>query len=149
MKIISHRGNLTGPEKQYENNPDRIDYCISLGLDVEVDVWDLNGQWFLGHDYPHHKIDIEFLKERKNNLWIHCKNVESLNLCFSTDLNYFWHENDTYTLTSKKYIWTYPGKELTNNSVSVMPEWDISIEKLSDYKPNCYGVCSDYISLIA
>ena len=25
--------------------------------------------------------------------------------------NYFWHQNDKFTLTSKGYIWTFPGNK--------------------------------------
>ena len=58
---------------------------------------------------------------------------------FGSDLNYFWHQEDTLTLTSKRYIWAYPGKQPIENSISVMPEIkndDISL---------CVGICSDYI----
>jgi hypothetical protein len=35
----------------------------------------------------------------------------------------FWHQNDDFTLTSKNYIWTYPGQPYTASSVIVMPEF--------------------------
>ena len=38
MYLISHRGNLDGIEKDYENNPDYINQAISRGYNVEVDV---------------------------------------------------------------------------------------------------------------
>ena len=38
-KIISHRGNLIGPNLLLENNPDYILSAVSMGFDVEVDVW--------------------------------------------------------------------------------------------------------------
>ena len=56
-------------------------------------------------------------------------------------LNVFWHENDDFTLTSKGYIWTYPGKSLTKNSIAVMPE----IKKFQNLE-SCFGICSDFIS---
>ena len=37
MRIIAHRGNVTGPCKD-ENCPEHIDKAISLGYDVEVTV---------------------------------------------------------------------------------------------------------------
>ena len=37
--------------------------------------------------------------------------------------NYFWHQNDDYTITSKGYIWAYPGKKLNKNAIYVLPEW--------------------------
>jgi hypothetical protein len=37
-------------------------------------------------------------------------------------LNYFFHQEDDITLTSKGYIWAYPGKQPIKNSIAVMPE---------------------------
>jgi len=60
------------------------------------------------------------------------------------DIHCFWHQEDDVTLTSKGYIWTYPGKDLTENSIVVMPEkylekwWEYSFKK-------CRAICSDYI----
>ena len=55
------------------------------------------------------------------------------------ELNYFWHENDTMTLTSHGYIWVYPGKQPVKNSISVMPELN------NDFVSGCAGICSDII----
>ena len=58
--------------------------------------------------------------------------------------NYFWHQNDDYTLTSKNYIWSYPGKSYTKNAIIVMPEWNTpNWDTLK--VTNCHGVCSDYV----
>ena len=46
---------------------------------------------------------------------------------------------DDYTLTSKRYIWSSPGKTYSKNTVIV--EQDPLA--LLDY--NCYGICSDYV----
>lgn len=54
--------------------------------------------------------------------------------------NYFWHQEDDVTITSIGYFWTYPGKQLTKNSIAVMPETKDFIEI-----NNAYGICSDYI----
>ena len=39
MKLISHRGNLSGPIPESENNPSYITNAINKGFDVEVDFW--------------------------------------------------------------------------------------------------------------
>jgi hypothetical protein len=62
-----------------------------------------------------------------------------LNWIRSTILHYFWHEEDTLTLTSKQYMWVYPGKQPIIGSIAVMPE--IHNDKIK----KCVGVCSDYI----
>ena len=52
MILISHRGNILGRKKQLENNPNYIDNALKLGYDVEVDVWSIDKQFYLGHDEP-------------------------------------------------------------------------------------------------
>jgi hypothetical protein len=54
--------------------------------------------------------------------------------------NYFWHQEDTLTLTSMNVIWAYPGKQPIKGSVAVMPEI------YNDNLDNCIGICSDYIN---
>lgn len=140
MILISHRGNLTGRIPNNENHPNYIDEAINAGFDVEIDMWWVDGRIYLGHDEPTYEVDNEWLVDRVDKLWIHCKNVELLNWIRSTILHYFWHEEDTVTLTSKQYMWAYPGKQPIIGSIAVMPE--IHNESIS----KCIGVCSDYIN---
>lgn len=145
MKIICHRANLDGPSSN-ENKCEYIDKCIEYFFDVEVDLWSLDNSLYLGHDEPQYKVDLEFLASRNNSLWIHCKNLNALNFLSSSDIsfNYFWHQNDDYTLTSKGFIWAYPGKKLTKQSICVMPEWDNpNFEKPIEFE-NMLGICTDY-----
>ena len=109
-----------------------------MGYNVEIDVWFEKNSFYLGHDKPQYKIEFKFLKNKK--LWIHCKNKEALEQLSYSDLHYFWHEKDTVTLTSYKYVWAYPGKQPIKNSIAVMPEL------YNDNKTECIGICSDYIS---
>jgi hypothetical protein len=139
MILISHRGNIDGKLVERENHPDYIDEAIALGYDVEIDLWFIDGRVYLGHDEPQYEVDDIWLGERTDKLWVHCKNVESLNWIRSTILHYFWHETDTVTLTSKNYIWAYPGKQPISGSIAVMPELE------NDNVLLCKGVCSDYI----
>jgi len=139
MKLISHRGNINGKIIEAENRPDYIDDTIRLGYDVEIDLWVVDGKIYLGHDSFQYEINDKWLDERIDKLWIHCKNVESLNWIKNTSLHYFWHENDTLTLTSKNYIWVYPGKQPIVGSIAVMPEI------FNDDVSSCLGVCSDFI----
>lgn len=137
MKIISHRGNTKGPNKHLENYPDHISDLLHIH-DVEIDVWYINDEWYLGHDYPIHKVDLNFL--HKSGLWCHAKNLEALNKLLDLNIICFWHENDERTLTSNNYIWTFPSKSVCNKSIIVdlRDDW-----KLLGYKS--YGVCVDYI----
>lgn len=150
LRLISHRGVLFGPDSDVENNPIEIENCITLGYDVEIDLRVIGRELFLGHDEPTYKISIEWLLQYCDHLWIHCKNKEALSEMFDFNLfNYFWHDSDDYTLTSKSYIWTYPGKPLLKNSIDVLPEKTLeTTECLYSYNRRCFGVCSDYIGII-
>lgn len=141
MILISHRGNINGRIVEAENNPDYIDDTIKMGYDVEIDMWWVDGKIYLGHDKPQYEVDDLWLAKRIDKLWVHCKNVELLNWIRSTTLHYFWHEQDTLTLTSKGYMWVYPGKQPIIGSIAVVPElYNDNVEK-------CAGVCSDYVEL--
>ena len=123
MKLIAHRGNINGPNPLEENRPEYIEKAIELGYDVEIDIRyepNVDGL-YLGHDDSQYVVNWLWLSKYKENLWIHCKNIESLSefSLESNGYNYFWHQEDDYTLTSKNYIWTYPGKTYKKNSVIV------------------------------
>jgi hypothetical protein len=138
MKLISHRGNISGKQPGLENMPEYVLDTLKKGYDVEIDVWYNNGFW-LGHDEPTFPIGVSFLKNKK--LWCHAKNPEALSMMRKeNDIHYFWHQNDDYTITSQKYIWTYPNKLLYCDSICVLPELGHA-ENIKD----CYGICSDYI----
>lgn len=139
MILISHRGNINGRIEEAENRPDYIDDTIRLGYEVEVDLWWVDGRVYLGHDKPQYEVSDEWLSDRIDKLWVHCKNIELLPWIRSTSLHYFWHEEDTLTLTSKNYIWAYPGKQPIVGSIAVLPELR------NDSVSQCIGVCSDYI----
>lgn len=141
MIFISHRGNIDGKINEMENSPKYIEDAINLGYDVEIDVWRIDDKFYLGHDEPVYEIDLSWLDIFKKKLWVHCKNVECL-VYFNLnriDLNYFWHDQDTAILTSKKYIWGKENKTLIQNSIAMIPYfYDINYY-------NCVGICSDQI----
>jgi hypothetical protein len=144
MILISHRGNIDGRIPERENEPSYIDEAISLGYDVEIDVWVIDDTFWLGHDSPEHPVEIEWLVDRDEYLWIHCKNVEAM-VHFSElgwkypNFNFFWHENDSMTLTSFGWIWVNIGKQPIRGSIAV------SHEPHRDDISQCAGVCSDFI----
>lgn len=156
MKLIAHRANINGPDSLNENHPDLIDNVISLGFDVEIDVRLIDYKFYLGHDEPQYHVSMSWLVKRKDNLWIHCKNLQSLETLINSpiDFNCFWHESDQYTLTSKGYIWSSPNQVYNSNSIVVMPEMNPLLKfhnndnmiDMSDY--NCFAICSDYVNKI-
>ena len=151
MKIIAHRANINGSNLASENRLSQIKKCIELGYEVEIDIRFQKNKLYLGHDYPQEIISEDELFEIKESCWIHCKNLEAMNYFnkLGTIYNYFWHENDKYTLTSKGFIWTYPGESLCHNSICVMPELEIPKINLSNLKKKYFaGICTDFPNLI-
>jgi hypothetical protein len=138
MRIISHRGNVNGRLIEVENSPDHIENALNSGFDVEVDLWLISDQFYLGHDNWQYPIDLDWLESRSDFLWIHCKNEECLLRLGSTNLNYFWHESDRFTITSKNYIWTYVGLQIPNTVINLRDE-DETINR-TDF----IGICTDY-----
>jgi len=137
--LISHRGNIKGANKMFENSPGYILKAINQGYDVEVDVRLNLGKWFLGHDKAEYPIDDLFLKNDK--LWCHAKNLDALYGLLNLGVKCFWHQEDSYTLTSNGFVWTYPGFHLTDKSICVMPETTQTVYNFD----KCAGICSDYI----
>lgn len=136
MILISHRGNTDGPNLITENLPSHIQILLNEKIHIEIDVWKIKEQFFLGHDTPCYEIDYNFLHH--NNLWCHAKNLEALYTMMQMKVHCFWHQTDDFTLTSNGIIWTYPNKNITPYSVIVDLNKNYNIGE-------CYGICSDYI----
>lgn len=142
MKLISHRGNINGRIPERENSPDYILEALTLGYDVEVDIWYTLSGWNLGHDEPTYPFNMVKFVQYFDRMWFHCKNLDALNKIIEWDVQYFWHQEDDFTLTSNNYIWTFPGKWLTDRSICVLPEKYLLLE---NQLKCCYGICSDYV----
>lgn len=143
-QIISHRANLYGPDSNRENKISSIKECLEKGFDVEIDLHFINNKFYLGHDEPQEETSLSFLNENRRKLWIHCKNFDALNKLINTDLNFFWHENDSFTLTSWKFIWTYPNNIVKDNSIIVC---QTEKQTLNYKKTKAYGICTDWVYL--
>ena len=142
MKLIAHKGNINGPDPSKENTPEQIEHCVKNGYDVEIDIWyDEDGKLWLGHDKPKHEITWWWLAGLQPFLWIHCKDFKTLTefVDNTSGYNEGGQRGEDDTLTSKRYIWSSPGKTYSENTV-IVEEDPLA---LHDY--NCYGSCSDYV----
>jgi len=144
MLIISHRGNISGPDKEIENNPKHLEqvmreYCVEVDLRVH------KNKLYLGHDECQYEIKRDWLFNHYSFLWVHCKNADALEYCSQMPfLHYFWHNTDDYTITNKNMIWAYPGKRKINDfTILVMPEPHWTHDEIVSFEP--YGICSDYV----
>ena len=143
MIFISHRGNLEGPNPDRENTIDSIENCLKNGFDVEVDIWFENDSFYLGHDKPNLKLNLDLFKN--DRIWFHIKNIKSLEeISKYSPSNFFWHQSDKCTLTSSKKLWLYPNHYINSpDAIFVLPE--LSENKLECKKYKCYGICTDFI----
>lgn len=140
--LIAHRGNIAGPQPELENTIPYIQSALKHGFDCEIDVRWVDGEWWLGHDEPQERIDFSYMCN--SQLWVHLKNLDAAREMSVTHgrnkVNYFWHQADDIVITSKDWLWTYPGRELTDRSIAVLPEavddWNID---------RAAGICSNYI----
>tara|TARA_A100001201_G_C4095979_1_gene203810 strand:+ start:3748 stop:4227 length:480 start_codon:yes stop_codon:yes gene_type:complete len=155
MILISHRGNINGRQPNLENLPEYIDSTLELGYDVEIDVWaDKNNNLSLGHDYAQYPIEINWLLDRKEHLWVHCKNFEALNRIMELDLKSFYHEKEKYTIVSvanfaraltDNLIWAHNLDNVSNKCIIPL----LSKKDITQWKPTeVYGICSDYVELL-
>jgi hypothetical protein len=144
ITIISHRGNLTGPNPLRENSIDYIEDAIAEGFDVEIDLRVEDDECYLGHDDPQYFVTMEWLKKYKDVLWIHCKNREALEkLSISMiEFNYFWHETDRYTITSKGFGWILVGQFPYSKGIIVLPESINYYDDPENLKKG-FGICTD------
>ncbi len=137
MKLISHRGNVNGPNPEMENDPRYIENTLGKGFSVEVDVWSKGSDFFLGHDEPEHQVSELFLKH--GSIWCHAKDIKTFYKLIEIEAHCFSHDQDEVALTTKGYLWSTYGNDMTDKSICVMPPRN---KKLPDY---IAGVCSDYI----
>ena len=145
MHFISHRGNVSGPVPDRENRMDYILEAMEAGFDVEIDVWIIDGHFFLGHDDPQYLIHEDFLKSHVSRLWCHAKHATSLRALLKLGMHVFSHDRDPVVLTSKGVPWAFPGQPLDDITVCVMPERVEGAYSTEELK-RCGGICSDFVS---
>ena len=145
MKFISHRGNIYEADRGRENTPEYIGEALEAGFDVEIDVWYLKGEYFLGHDWAYHPVDVAFLKNPK--LLCHAKNSEGLeHMLLEGGIHCFWHQEDRYTLSSLGIPIVYPGEIPLKNSIVMTRGIDLIPELITANV--CSAICSDHVQLI-
>ena len=153
-KIIAHRGQINGPNKSQENCPEQILSNIKNYPKIinEIDVW-INQSIYLGHDFPKHKVGLDFLMENTQNLILHIKNIEFASIesfknieLISNHCHTFCHEEDDFTLTSEKWIWLHPRNGIKENCIIVMPEKFLNLDSIKDLSSllKGKGICTDY-----
>lgn len=157
MLLISHRGNISGRNPEKENTIPYIQEAIDLGYMVECDLWVSENKLYLDHSYimiggyaektifsfKNPPIPDNFLENNATALFIHCKNPEALSFCQGKALNYFYHANDSFTISSFGFPIAHSKQKAAKDTICMLPETHgLSKESVKD----CLGVCSDIIS---
>ena len=152
MKIISHRGNLYGPNPEWENKPEYILEAIKCGFCVEIDLWVIGDDvLYLGHDEPQYKITVEFLNNiSPDMILVHCKNAKAIS--YINEINpilkveIFTHCDDEYAFTSRGQLLIHPhSRTLLDGAILMIPE---KYERrnqchITDIDVKLEGVCTD------
>ena len=149
MKIISHRGNINGPDSINENAPAYIDKSLEQGFDAEVDLRRVNNKFFLGHNNPDYEVSIDWLNQRRQNLWIHTKNFSAFENLLELNNNFifFYYSCEPLVLVSNGKIWCHQLEDISNPANCIAPLLSKS-SLLENKKNNWFGVCTDYPLLL-
>lgn len=141
MKIISHRGNLSGPSR-LENTVPQLISALNEGFYVEIDLWQEKGRLFIGHDRPGEEIYLQDWD--KPQIFFHLKTANLPEVKFA---DFFFMQRDDFSLTARGRIWTNHGQISTTNSVICAPELVGSKLDLPTYvnnNLNAWGICTDF-----
>ena len=145
MRLIAHRGNTIGPDSDKENSIEHLSNALEKGFDVEIDLWVIGDQLWLGHDKPESRVTENWLDSAESRIWIHCKNLDAVAWNSYRNFNWFFHESESLALTSKGFLWLHPGV-LVNTPKSV----NLNFERVSrseiSHLEDCYAFCGDYVA---
>jgi len=139
MILIAHRGNISGPslDPLLENTMPYLLLAIEKGYDVELDVWALAGEFYIGHNGPVTPVTLHELRKIGDRGWFHAKNIQALTL-LKDEFNTFFHDQDAMTLTSRGIIWSHKGA-INPAGIVCMPDLDSESYLLYE----ALGVCHD------
>lgn len=150
MRIISHRGNLNGPDPDNENTFDAIEYALERGFDVEIDIWASGDKFWLGHDKAQTTISLGKIYEWSEiqDVYVHCKNIRALQLFCELDLKGrhifpFFHDVDQCILLSNNYIWVHP-KWIESVDINYTSKCIAVVADAKTSFKNWGGICTDY-----
>ena len=146
MKLLSHRGNISGVNPELENSPEYIDQAL-VNYDVEIDIRYVNGDSMLGHDIGQYIVEESWLIDRSDKLWLHCKDYQSLSRLTDTPLKTFYHSVEACTtIRNASCVWCHDLNMCDANSI--IPLLGKNELLLLKHLPHVYAVCSDHVAAI-
>jgi hypothetical protein len=143
VKFIAHRGNTSGPTDE-ENYQDYLLEALNKGYMAEADVILHNDKLYLGHDEPQQLLSEQLIEN--TGVIFHAKNLEALTVLMDKNLHCFWHQADHVTITSRGFIWCYPGVHPVHPKAIWLDLHDKPLPDAID--PGIYAVCGDYTRIL-
>jgi hypothetical protein len=135
--IISHLGNIDGPNPQQENKLSYVEAALKAGWHVCVDVVFHYGTFILPYDGGFNSVSPGFLS--KQRVWCRAHDPDTLDALCNINAHSFL-ATQGLALTSSQFVWTLPGHVLTPRSIAVHPE-AADRDWLPQFEPA--GLCSD------
>jgi hypothetical protein len=141
MRIYAHRGNLDGVSPE-ENSPALIRRALEEGFGVEVDLWEIDGAHFLGHDAPTYPVDLTQFDLPGIVFHLKTPHVPALR-----HADAFAIDNDRYSLTLRGALWTNYGQPAGPAAIVCAPELVANSEPLEAFvgrSARARGICTDF-----
>lgn len=135
---IAHRGNYAGVQPDRENKIDYLREALDDGYWIECDVQTTPDGLYFGHDEPQEPVDYRILIHP--HTICHAKDLNALTRLMDLGAHVFWHQEDTVTLTSHRYIWCYPGQHPNHERAIWL---DLHDSPIPCNTSKIFGVCSD------
>ncbi len=144
LQRIAHRGNTNGRNPLDEN---RVEYLLhgyeTVGaVECDIQVW--NGRLYFGHDGPQELVDPAIILQ--DNWFCHAKDLDALEALLTLEAHSFWHQTDKVTLTSRGYVWCYPGQyPVMKQHKAIWLDFDrrFPMDSMLHEPLDCWGLCSD------
>lgn len=152
MVIISYLGVYDGQNFELANTPNQIGTALNYGFTCLVNVWRVSGKMYVGTENDLIEVTEKSLQGAR--YIINAKNIELQNWLptQSNKLypNYFWFPTpmeNTNVVTSNGQLITPGSVPVNSASIVFLPEiTDRGL--LSTSKLRCYGIISNYCTLI-
>ena len=153
-RLIAHRGVIDGNYSGKENTIASIISSLKQGYEVEVDVIFDGDTFYLGHDRPQERLQDLWNNMRLqrswlpySGIWYHCKDDGSLDYFKKQGIhNYFFHDLDGFTMTSKGHFWTADIQMRYPVDTFVVAKTIGDTHEL--LKTNCSGICSPFVGAV-
>lgn len=118
--LISHLGNINGPQPDKENRLAYLQAALAAGWHVCADVVFYQGSFLLPFDGGFNIAPPSFFS--KQRVWSRCHDTDTLDALCNVGAHAFFANDTIPTLTSAQFIWTPAPFDLAARSIATLPE---------------------------